>query len=54
MQVSEASRLTPAHMVSPVLLQAAGDSLVPHLSQLSASQMKLLTIYRDRALARGS
>lgn len=32
------------------LLQAVGDALVPHLGRLSSSQLKLLTIYRDKAL----
>lgn len=36
------------------LSQVVGDVLRPHLEPLSASQLKLLTIYRDKARAAGA
>lgn len=37
----------------PSAAQVVGDALKPHLEPLSASQMKLLTIYLDKARRAG-
>lgn len=41
----------PFHAPLP---QVVGDAIQPHLSPLSASQLKLLTIYRDKAAGLGA
>ncbi len=39
-------------MCLPLPVQLTGDGLLPHLNQLSPSQMKLLTIYKEKALSK--